>query len=382
MNRIKIAIETSTSCIGKCVGCALTHAQKSSIYPAIIEENLLNFFSKLEHFYNQVHTSTKKEKILVIELVIGEHFNFSDDYFHSLFLNLKNFLLSTEQQFIVAISTSGLLPPNKMEPKLKIIHQYLNKESLEVHLVCDLNLFSKYNEKYEESILLFKQYFSFLNILTNFDNKISLENCLLLSKFLSRHDITDLQLVYGLKNHNLKMVGESKNIFFDIYKEILKTNTTTHRHIDILEILNNQFTTDLEIKEHIELAVDNILLNQYFISHEGNVHYFLPTPIGTIELDSRAGFFPITNIYQEDSTKIYLDSKKNLIKDLIKIYSQNTLCHNCDFQKNCYSYGIPLLHKLFYNNNKCNNPLLSFFEHQNDLNFSITNTLNDWKALN
>lgn len=365
MNRLKIAIETSTSCVGKCVGCVLTPLEKSSSTPPIKATDLKDFFTRVAALYEGLlNIDGKNHEMVVIELVIGEHFSFNDDYFHSLCKEIKVFLTGTQRSYIVAISTSGLMAETKMLQKISILGEYFSKSKLEVHLVCNLNQFARYRDKYEKSLQIYKTYFGHINILTNFDNQLEMGSCNLFSKFLARHKITDVQLVYGLKSHNFEKISESKKLFFQVHEKIFNALSPTHRAFDISEGLNYCDETTFSMKELICNASEKIVNKQVFISHTGDIHYILPTMIGGIELDSRAGFSPITNIFNSNFVEEYISSRAILARDLLKIFIKSNICISCEHSGVCYSTGVPLLKDLIFSKDSCHNPLLPFYENK------------------
>lgn len=378
--RFKIALETSTSCIGKCPGCALTSEQRLSQRPAVTD--ISNYVKKISSFYNNLKTKIKGHEVLVIELVVGEHFNFDKHYLESLYEELSIFLNSTNKKFIVAISTSGLLPLDKLKIKFEELSKYFKREQLEIHLVCNLNMIEKYEQKYREVLELCQIYFGLINILTNFDNQLKLENATVFSKIIKDFKITDFQLVYGLKQHNIKNVNFRTDLFYNIFEDIIRYNQSGFRQNDIKNELTRFITKENEenIVLEIKKGVDKWKEEQLYIDHNGNIYNFISTMIGGIELEERAGITPITNIYEKDCEELYIRDKKSTVVKLIKTYSNHNMCQYCNIKEECYSSGIPLMIDFFENNGKCENPILPFYKNSKTIIESVKySDIEDWK---
>ena len=97
---------------------------------------------------------------------------------------------------------------------------------------------------------LFQKHSSFQNILINFDNQLPLENCEKFAKLLTKYAITDFQLVYGLKQHNMSKVGFENKLFYDVYREILKHAPVGYRQYDIRKGAYKFFNKKEEISIH------------------------------------------------------------------------------------------------------------------------------------
>ena len=372
MKRLKIAIETSTSCVGTCSGCALTSAQRLSQIPVLNDLN--KFFINLKKYYEDVLNYNKSNdndfEYVVIELVVGEHFNFTDEYLVSLLSYVKIFLESTDKKYILAISSSGLLLRNKIEEKLKLVSSIFDKKNLEIHLICNLNEMEKFKNKYDDVLNLFQNYFSFTNLLVNFDNQLKLENCDLLASLITKYKITDFQLVYGLKQHNIHKVGHNNQLFYDVYNRILKTSSNGFRQNDIyteMKKYTNKIDDVDSMQELIFSTVDKWFDEQIFISHDGEIFNLISTMLGGIELDERAGFKEITTIYDNNAFENYIHYKGHVKKELFKNYLKNKVCFNCKIKEECYSVGVPLLVNNLVKDNICFNPILSFYEHAEEL---------------
>lgn len=391
MKRFKITLESSTSCVGTCVGCALPLEMRMSQQPIIEDKDLDAFFNKLFEFYNGMENNalSKNDEIecIVVELVLGEHFNFSEEYLEILSKTLRIFFDKIGKKSVLAISTSGLLPPLKIKPKLDILHKYFKKEELEIHLVCNLNMFDKYYEKYQIMTELFKQYFTFINILTNFDNSLQLDQCSKFSHFLKNNKIIDFQLVYGLKTHNSHKVASSDQLFFAIYNNILNIAPSGHRQKDIHEELSKYLLKeqDLNIIDLLAPTTEKIISEQIYVSSNGDVHYLLSTMLGGIELDLRGGFKKVTSIFEKDAAQIYVDSNLNMKKDLMKTYIKSKTCNVCDYKENCYSSGLPLLANNFIKEGICYNPIIPFYKNAKELTQkyeSLNRELKDFTNVN
>lgn len=381
MKRFKIVIETSTSCVGKCVGCALTPLEKSSLIPPINQENLSLFFKQISYFYHGLTSVTGYEhEMIVVELVIGEHFTFDESYLQSLFQGINEFLFGTGKKYIVAISTSGLLPDYKILPKLELLARHFTKSSSEIHLVCNFNFFDAYKSKYDAALTLYKKYFDHINILTNFDGKLDLNTCPSFKDFLQKHQITDVQLVYGLKSHNLERFEGSKELFYQIHDRVILNQQTTHRRNDIYEASKISIDEDASMQDILEKNLDSIIDQQVFISSNGDVHHIIPTMIGGIELDKRGGFKPVTNISDSESICAYRNSKSDVVKFLLRQYMRSKQCMACNHSRICYSSGLALLQKFFVHEKDCHNPMIPFYENKEMFNsFDADRALTDWK---
>jgi radical SAM superfamily enzyme YgiQ (UPF0313 family) len=114
INRLKLVLETSTSCVGTCVGCALPNVEKIQQRPIIPKEKIKNYFNSIENFILNLEKKTNKIfNFLVIELVVGEHFNYSNEYLEYFFSEIQKLFIRVNKQYIIAISTSGLVSKKK-----------------------------------------------------------------------------------------------------------------------------------------------------------------------------------------------------------------------------------------------------------------------------
>jgi hypothetical protein len=385
INRLKLVLETSTSCVGTCVGCALPVVERLQQKPIIEKENLQKYFQKIEEFIWNLEKKTEKIfDFLIVELVVGEHFNYSQEYLNIFFQEIHQFFQKINKKYILAISTSGLVAKNKVEEKLKILHRFFDKEQLEVHLVCNLNKFNQYEKTYREMTKLFQKYFKYINILTNFDNQLPTQYCDQFAKYLQDFEITDFQLVYGLKQHNQDDVNYNPNLFYEIYHKILQYAPSGYRQRDVQEEIEKfENNTDKSIQEMI-VNVDNIVENQLFINSFGDVFNLIQTMFGGIELETRAGFQKITNIFDNEAINTYLNSKKIMKKTLTKKYLSQEVCQKCLYKERCYNVALPILSENFIHEGICYNPVIPFYKNKEHL-ISIyqeknkNNFLKDWK---
>ena len=386
--RFKMQIETSTSCVGTCTGCALTSAQRLSQVPVL--QDTKSFFERLSGFYSESIRILEDDyheycEYVVVELGVGEHFNFTNDYIQDLAVNLKAFLERTGRKYIVSLSTSGLLPVHKMEEKLNILNSVIDKENLEIQLVVNLNAFEKYEKKYHDALDLFQKHSSFQNILINFDNQLPLENCEKFAKLLTKYAITDFQLVYGLKQHNMSKVGFENKLFYDVYREILKHAPVGYRQYDIRKGAYKFFNKKEEISIHdaINQAVSKCFNVQAFIDYEGKIYSLIYTMIGGIELDERAGFSSDVSIWEPDAAKKYFELDGKIKRELLKTYVTSEVCQECPYKGECYSAGVPLMAKSLINakEGKCYNPLMHFYSNaQEILSNYVDNDPTDFEA--
>jgi hypothetical protein len=264
------------------------------------------------------------------------------------------------------------------------LHQFFDKKNLEIHLVCNLNKFSQYENIYREMTELFQNYFKYINILTNFDNQLPKEYCEQFAKYLQDFKITDFQLVYGLKQHNESSVNYQPELFYEIYHKILEYAPSGYRQRDIQEEIEKFDDIGEKSIQEMLSNIDNIVENQLFINYHGDIFHVIQTMFGGIELETRAGFQKITNIFENNVIEEYLNSKAILKKELTKIYLSNQVCQNCDFQERCYNVGLPTLNKHFIHDGFCYNPIIPFYKNKEYL-ISIYqeknkyNHLKDWK---
>lgn len=385
INRLKLVLETSTSCVGTCVGCALPIVERLQQKPIIEKENLQKYFQKIEEFIFNLEKNTNKTfNFLIVELVVGEHFNYSTEYLTSFFQEVHQFFKKINKKYILAISTSGLVVENKVEEKLKVLHQFFNREQVEVHLVCNLNKFEQYEKKYREMTNLFQKYFKYINILTNFDNQLPTKYCEQFAKYLKDFEITDFQLVYGLKQHNQDYVNYNPNLFYEIYHQILQYAPSGYRQRDIQEEIEKfDKNSNKTIQEMVD-NVDSIVENQFFINSFGDVFNVIQTMFGGIELETRAGFQKITNIFDNEAINKYLNAKKVIKKALTKKYLSKEVCQSCIYKERCYNVGLPMLIENFIHEGVCYNPVIPFYKNKEYL-MSIyqeknkNNDLKDWK---
>jgi hypothetical protein len=386
--RFKVLIETVTGCFGSCLGCAFTEDERTKMTPRITAEKLPLLFNRLTELldYTNPNSIISPYETTVINYGGSEHFIYDNDYLGSLFKETATFFnnVKTERN-VLAFSSSGLMNADKMHTRSRDMLKHLSTDQFVVDFVIDLSRFEKLKERYQKSFDFFKENFGFVDLAINIESFSDLRDWQAFCDFIDQNGILNVDLIYSINKNNLHRVPLEADKIFQIY-ETMVLNTKQGKGLfdlhGLLRIKDNQKglseeLNNLTLQEVCRTAAKNILHDAIFINSDFVVYPVLFVLFADVPLNERLDVKPIGNLFDIDFKEKFFAYENELYNQLLKMSAKSLQCSNCDFIKECYQTGAPLLNK-YLNDFKgiqvtdfesCQNPVKPFLiaKHNNYL---------------
>lgn len=383
--RFKFLLETVVGCFGSCPGCAFTKDERLNFRsPMMKAEDLPKLFEKMLYLieYRTGHHGAAIAgpiETTVINFGAGEHFIYDDDYLGKLFEETAKFFSKVPtKRNVLAFSSSGLMNTNKMYERSRTMLSHLKKEQFVVDFVIDLSRFDKLKDRYQKSFDFFIENFGFVDLAINIEKDSNVRDWEALCKFVDERGILNVDLVYALNGNNQHRVAIEAEKFFNVYERIVKNTNNGISLFDIngfLRIKHNESeflkeVENLEFLDIIKQSASNILKDAIFIDSDFNASPVLFGIFADIPLNERFNWSPVGNIFDEKFPTLWKQYSHKLTQKIMKISANSPQCVDCEFSKQCYMSGAPILNQ-FLNTwdgkkvesfTQCQNPMKPFWQ--------------------
>lgn len=354
--RFKVLIETVTGCFGSCLGCAFTENERTKMTPRISADKLPLLFKRLEELldHNNPNSIVSSYETTVINYGGSEHFIYDNDYLGILFKETSNFFNNvTTRRNVLAFSSSGLMNADKMYTRSRDMLQHLDIDQFVVDFVIDLSRFEKLKERYQKSLDFFRENFGFVDLAINIESFSDMRDWQAFCDFIDQNGILNVDLIYSINKNNLHRVPLEAAKIFQIY-ETMVLNTKQGKSLfdlhGLLRIKNNESTNNeelnnLTLQEVCRKAAHNILHDAIFINSDFVVYPVLFVLFADVPLNERLDVKPIGNLFDEDFKEKFYAYENELYNQLLRISAKSKQCSDCNYIKECYQTGAPLLNK-------------------------------------